>query len=58
MLSLLHSLWVAALLLGLTLGQYFPPNPEGITVVNSRFGENITISYKEVSEDLHLYDNH
>ncbi|TVY94449.1 Carboxypeptidase S1-like protein A [Lachnellula willkommii] len=40
--------WVATLLPCMVFGQYFPPTPEGNTVVNSRFGENITISYKEV----------
>jgi hypothetical protein len=26
----------------------FPPEPEGLTVLKSRFHENVTISYKEV----------
>ncbi|TVY20679.1 Carboxypeptidase S1-like protein [Lachnellula arida] len=34
----------------MVFGQYFPPTPEGITVVNSRFGESITISYKETPQ--------
>ena len=28
---------------------YFPPKPEGVTVLKSKFHENVTISYKEVS---------
>lgn len=28
--------------------QYFPPRPEGITVLKSKFHEDVTISYKEV----------
>jgi hypothetical protein len=35
-------------LLGLASAQ-FPPKPEGTTVLKSRFHENVTISYKEVS---------
>ena len=27
----------------------FPPTPEGIKVLKSKFHENVTISYKEVS---------
>ena len=30
------------------VGQYFPPTPENVTTVRSRFNNNITISYKEV----------
>lgn len=26
----------------------FPPKPEGVTVLKSKFNENVTISYKEV----------
>jgi hypothetical protein len=29
--------------------QYFPPTPENVTVLRSRFNSDITISYKEVS---------
>ncbi|TVY38347.1 Carboxypeptidase S1-like protein [Lachnellula subtilissima] len=49
MLSSFLSFMVAVLLPCTEFGQYFPPIPEGITVVDSRFGENITISYKETS---------
>lgn len=44
------SLWVfasAAALIKPSFGQ-FPPAPEGVTVLNSKFNEDITISYKEV----------
>lgn len=44
------SLWVfasAAALIKPSFGQ-FPPTPEGVTVLNSKFDENIKISYKEV----------
>lgn len=34
-------------LLGLGLAQ-FPPTPEGLKVLKSKFQENVTISYKEV----------
>lgn len=27
----------------------FPPTPEGVTILKSKFDENITISYKEES---------
>ena len=41
----------AAVLLGglssLALAQ-FPPKPEGVTVLRSKFHENVTISFKEV----------
>lgn len=42
--------WTVACLFGLASSQYFPPTPEGTTLVISTFGENITISYKEVSQ--------
>lgn len=35
-------------LVGLAVAQ-FPPEPEGITLLRSKFHENVTISYKEVS---------
>ncbi len=28
----------------------FPPKPENVTVLNSKFGDGVYISYKEVSE--------
>lgn len=42
-----HSLALGALA-GLVAAQ-FPPEPEGIKVLRSKFHENVTISYKEVS---------
>ena len=33
----------------LTASQYFPPTPEGLTVVKSKFVKGVSISYKEVS---------
>ena len=38
---------VLASVLGLAAAQ-FPPKPEGVTVLKSRFHENVTISFKEV----------
>lgn len=32
------------------LTQGLPPTPEGVTVLKSKFHENVTISYKEVSK--------
>lgn len=32
---------------GLAAAQ-FPPRPEGVTVLRSKFHENVTISFKEV----------
>jgi hypothetical protein len=40
--------WTSVLLFGLASSQYFPPTPEGLSLVESNFGDNITISYKEV----------
>ena len=34
-------------LLGTVAGQ-LPPKPEGVTVLKSKFHENVTISFKEV----------
>lgn len=38
-----------AKLLSFVTAQYFPPTPEGITLLKSKFHENVSISYKEVS---------
>lgn len=35
-------------LVGLAAAQ-FPPTPEGVKVLKSKFHQNVTISYKEVS---------
>lgn len=29
----------------------FPPTPKGVTKLKSKFHENVTISYKEVSDE-------
>jgi hypothetical protein len=34
-------------------GAQLPPTPEGITFLKSKFHENVTISYKEVSAAQH-----
>jgi hypothetical protein len=44
-----ESLALFAALLAWTVTAQFPPKPEGITVLKSRFDESITISYKKVS---------
>jgi hypothetical protein len=38
-------------LAGLAAAQ-FPPTPEGVRVIRSKFHENVTISFKEVSANL------
>lgn len=52
-----HQLEIKMILLSLGLGlafieavsaQYFPPKPEGVTTLKSKFHEGVTISYKEV----------
>ena len=44
---MVRSLSLLAAAAGLAAAQ-FPPKPEGITVLKSRFHENVTISFKEV----------
>lgn len=39
-------------LLALAHAQYFPPIPENVTTVQSKFGNGISISYKEVCKML------
>ena len=47
---MLVSLVSTAILLGLqTVFAQFPPAPENVTVLKSKFGDGVTISYKEVS---------
>lgn len=48
MVSLASFLAVAAGLVGAVVGDYFPPSPEGLTVVESQHHEGVKISYKEV----------
>ena len=49
MCSLFLKIAVIASFATLTASQYFPPTPEGLTVVKSKFVEGVSISYKEVS---------
>lgn len=46
---LISALLVTGGLIGLA-GAQFPPEPEGITVLKSKFHENVTISFKEVRD--------
>lgn len=46
-------LLAASLLAPLLVRAQFPPTPEGITLLKSKFNENITISYKEASTITH-----
>lgn len=50
---LLKSVINAAGLVGAVAGQYFPPTPEGLKVINSKHQEGVKISYKEVG-DRHI----
>ena len=46
-----------AFILGLAAvvaGQYFPPTPEGVKVVESKHQEGVKISYKEVRILIYL----
>lgn len=37
----------------------FPPTPEGVTVLKSKFHENVTISFKEVGQYMgHVSPTH
>ena len=45
---MLNMLFLAFFLFGVALGSNFPPAPEGVTTLQSKFGRNVTISYKEV----------
>lgn len=42
------SLAASVSLFGLVSAQYFPPIPEGITTLQSKFNNGISITYKEV----------
>ncbi|MCJ1386931.1 hypothetical protein MMC17_010060 [Xylographa soralifera] len=46
---LCHVAFSSYLTATLVAAQYFPPTPEGITVLKSMFHDGVTISYKEVS---------
>lgn len=41
---------LAVVVANVVAAQYFPPVPQGVTTIQSRFDSAITISYKEVSE--------
>jgi hypothetical protein len=51
LLSCLLAAWSIGQYVSLVAGQ-FPPKPEGMKVVKSKFQDGITISYKEVSWDF------
>ena len=38
----------------LVFAQYFPPTPSGHKVLQSKFHDGVTISYKEVSNKVQL----
>lgn len=43
--------WLAAVsLVGTAVAQYFPPTPEGLTVVESKHEKGVKISYKQVGD--------
>ena len=48
MLFMKHTSSVLLATLGLVHAQ-FPPTPEGTTIIDSKFGDGVQISYKEVS---------
>lgn len=47
MAGMLRSWNLISLLAGLAVAQ-FPPKPQGLTLVQSKFHENVTLSFKEV----------
>jgi hypothetical protein len=46
---------LGAALFGIGVVAQFPPRPEGVTVLKSKFHENVTISFKEVGGHLITY---
>ena len=48
MLRALLSRALPILLLITSCAAQFPPTPEGVTVLQSKFGDGVTLSYKEV----------
>lgn len=46
------SLFFATLLWAQASAQYYPPKPEGLTVLESKLRPGVTISYKQVSSSL------
>ncbi|KAI1316715.1 carboxypeptidase S1 [Xylariaceae sp. FL0255] len=58
--NLLHSIALAVGVLGPVVLCQFPPTPQNVTVLKSKFGNNVTISYKEpglceTTEDVRSY---
>jgi hypothetical protein len=50
--------WLAAVsLVGTAAAQYFPPTPEGLTVVKSKHEKGVKISYKQVGDYLFSMGN-
>lgn len=47
---------VAAGFVRAVAGDYFPPTPEGLTVVESKYQEGVKISYKEVIPVCYLFN--
>lgn len=45
---------VSLSLVGSTVGQYFPPKPDGVKTVESKNYKGVKISYKEMSLSLHV----
>ena len=43
---------VTALLSFQLVAAQFPPKPENVTVLDSKFGDGVYISYKEVSDPI------
>jgi hypothetical protein len=54
MFSVVSSAAVVLLALAKPSFAQFPATPEGRTVLESRFGEGVTITYKEVKEMIRL----
>lgn len=47
--AMVPTTWLAAVsLAGAAAAQYFPPTPEGLTVVDSKHEKGVKISYKQV----------
>ena len=48
---MLSRIILALSMIGAVLGSNFPPAPENVTTLQSKFGRNVTISYKEVKTE-------
>ena len=53
----MFSISIILCFVGIAVAQ-FPPKPEGVTVLKSKFHPNVTISFKQVSSPppIHLVD--